>query len=56
MAEKNGKRKEYNIYDELIFEGEHWEKKYKRKKYDFNNGKLIYEGEYFKEKKCNGTF
>ena len=54
---KNGKGsiKEYNKYDELIFEGEYLNGKRngKGKEYSYD-GKLIFEGEYLNGEQWNG--
>jgi len=48
------KRKEYNEYGQLIFEGEYKEgERYKVKEYD-SKGNLIFEGEYFHSQKYYG--
>ena len=54
IFEKNGKGKEYNKYDKLLFEGEYLNGKRngKGKEYD-KEGKLIYEGDFFNGKKWN---
>ena len=55
IGDKSGKGKEYNIKDELIFEGEYLNGKRNGygKEY-YNNGKLKYEGEYLNGKIWNG--
>ena len=52
---ENGKGKEYNYDDKLVFEGEYLNGKRngKGKEYDYN-GKLMFEGEYLNEEKWNG--
>ena len=52
---KNGKGKEYNYDDKLLFEGEYLNRKRngKGKEYNDYNGKLMFEGEYL-NKKRNG--
>ena len=52
IYEENGKGKEYNAHDVLIFEGKYLngERNGKGKEY-FTNGKLEFEGEYLKGKK-----
>ena len=48
----NGKGKEYNYDDNLIFEGEYLNgKRNGEGKEYYNNGKLKYEGEYFNDKR-----
>jgi len=51
---KNGKGKEYNIFNKLEFEGEYLngERQGKGKEYDIN-GSLIFEGEYINGKRKN---
>ena len=53
---KNGKGKEYNYSDKIIYEGEYLDgyKNGKGKEYNNNNGELIFEGEYLKGKRWNG--
>ena len=55
-GEKNGKEKEYYIYDNLKYEVEYLNGKRngKGKEYDFY-GNLIFEGEYLNNKKWNGV-
>ena len=52
IIDKNGKGKEYNIDNDLIFEGEYLNRKRngKGKEYNFE-GELIYEGEYLNDKR-----
>ena len=52
--ERNGKRKEYNKYNELIFEGEYLNGIKNGKGKEYVNGKLIFKGEYLNGKKWNG--
>ena len=52
-GEKKGKGKEYNIFNELIFEGE-FLYNYRIKGKQYVKGKLEYEGEFLFDKKWNG--
>ena len=54
-GERNGKGKEYYIFNRIEFEGEYLNGKRngKGKEYD-RNGKVIFEGEYLNGKKWNG--
>ena len=56
LNNNKGKVIEYNIYDELIFEGEYLNGKIngKGKKYNDSNNKLEFEGEYLNGKRWNG--
>ena len=52
VYEENGKGKEYNYKDELIFEGEYLKGKRNGKGKEYNyDGKLLFEGEYLKGKR-----
>jgi len=54
---KNGKGKEYNVYDngKIAYEGEYLNGLRHGKGKEYNNdGKLIFEGEYYKNKKWEG--
>ena len=53
MEKKNGKGKEYNNKNELIFEGEYFSG-YKIKGKAYIKGKVEFEGEYLFNKKWNG--
>ena len=47
--------KEYNLYNQLIYEGEYFNGKRNGKGKEYNNkGKLIYEGEYYNNHKIRG--
>ena len=50
IFEKNGKGKEYNKNDSLIFEGEYLNGKRNGKGKEYYFGKLIFEGQYLKGK------
>ena len=54
-GKRNGKGKEYNRDNKLVYEGEYLngERNGKGKEYH-KNGKLKFEGEYFNDKKWNG--
>ena len=51
---RNGKCKEYNGNEKLIFEGIYLYGHKKEGKKFFKNGKIEYEGEYLFDKKWNG--
>ena len=55
-GDKKGKGKEYYDNNELKFEGEYLNGKRhgNGKEYDYGNGKLIFEGVYFKGEKWSG--
>ena len=55
IFEKNGKGKEYNKFDTLVFEGEYLNGKRNGKGKEYSYGKLIFEGEYLNGNKWNGN-